>query len=221
MPHPAKPAVQERSRRTRDALIEALDRLLLEKSFDAIGVAEIAEEAGVSTASIYQRFSNKDATVSILIALYLRRVSEWSRSPEGAVGDVAAAPALRPALMMLGVAAWRQFTALAYVMRPAYLYSRLRPDLLGAEWAERLAQARTGFRGLLEAHRGEIRRTDLGRAADMVAAFYNMMFVGLLLHREDLAAGPFGDVLSSDPHAFASELADFVLGYLATPETMS
>jgi AcrR family transcriptional regulator len=217
----AKPAVQDRSRRSRDAIVEALDGLLHEEEFAAISIAEIAERAGVSAASIYQRFSNKDAAVSILLELYMRRVTDWSQSPEGGAADVLAAPDLRAALMALGVSAWRQAEALGHVMRPAYLYSRLRPDLLGAQWSERIAQARAGFQGLLEAHRDEIRRTDLRRAAGAIAGFYNMMLVGLLLHRDDIESGPSGQELSRRPEAFAAELADFAMGYLATPDQPS
>lgn len=215
----AKPTAQDRSKRTRDAIVDALDGLLREKAFHAIGVAEIAERAGVSTASIYQRFSNKEATVSILLELYMRRMEEWSLSPDGSASEVLEASSLRDALTALGLSAWRQLETLGYVMRPAYLYSRLRPELLGAEWSARMEQARLGFRTLLETYRDEIRRTDLARAADMVAALYNMMFLGLLLHREDMTSGPAGRGLSSDPRVFAAELADVVLGYLASPET--
>lgn len=218
MPSAAKPAVQDRSRKTRDALVDALDGLLKEKDFSAIGVADVAARAGVSPASIYQRFSNKDATVSILLELYMRRVADWSRSPEAGVLEVRTAPDLRAALMALGVGAWRQVEALGHVMRPAYLYSRLRPDLLGSQWSERLEQARAGFRALLEMHRSEIRRTDLARAAGAIAGFYNMMLVGLLLHRDDIESGPSGHELSRTPEAFAAELADFALGYLAAPD---
>ncbi len=217
MPTAAKPAIQERSKRTRDALVDALDSLLREKAFDAIGVADIAARAGVSAASIYQRFSNKDAAVSILLELYMRRVEEWARSPDGAA-DVRTASDLRAALMTLGANAWRQVEALGHVMRPAYLYSRLRPDLLGPQWSERIEQARAGFLALLEAHRSEIRRPDLRRAASAIAGFYNMMLVGLLLHRDDIASGPSGHDLSRKPESFAAELADFAMGYLALPD---
>jgi AcrR family transcriptional regulator len=218
MPLGAKPAVQGRSRRSRDAIVEALDGLLREKEFAAIGVAEIAARAEVSAASIYQRFSNKDAAVSILLELYLRRVDDWSRSPHGGGAEAFNAPDLRAALMAVGVSAWRQVEALGHVMRPAYLYSRLRPDLLGGQWSKRLEQARAGFRALLEAHRSEIRRTDLDRAAGAIAGFTNMMLVGLLLHRDDIESGPSGHELSRTPEAFAGELADFALGYLAVAD---
>jgi AcrR family transcriptional regulator len=214
----AKPASQKRSQKTRDALVEALDGLLRAKDFATISVAEIAAAAGVSAASIYQRFDNKDATVSILLELYMRRVAEWTRSPEGRVVNVLAASSLRSALVALGEAVWLQADALGHVMRPAYLYSRLRPELLGAQWTERLAQARTGFRALLEKHKSEIRRSDLGRAAGMVAGFYNMMLVGLLLHRDDVANGSSGHDALESPEAFASELADFACGYLSMPD---
>ena len=79
----AKPAVQRRSQETRDKIVDALDSLLKEKDFEAISVTEIAQRASVSPASIYQRFSNRDAAVAILLELYMRRVAEWAKSEAG------------------------------------------------------------------------------------------------------------------------------------------
>src|SRR5690606_2024879 len=97
----------------------------------------------------------------------------------------------------------------------AYLYSRLRPDLLGEDWDARIERSREDFRRLLDAHAGEIARKDRVRAAGMVAYFYNMMFVGVLLHGREHGgkAGRF----PSGPEAFARELTDFVCGYLSIP----
>lgn len=215
----AKPAVQARSKRTRDAIVMSLDGLLREKDFEAISVAEIAARAGVSAASIYQRFTNKDAAVSILLELHMRAIPDWVRSNRDDVMTIFSAPSLRDALLVLGATAWRQCEELGYVMRPAYLYSRLRPDLLGEQWRVQLERTREDFRVLLNAYRAEIRRTDLDRAAGMVASFYNMMFAGLLLHRDDRDALHAEHGIPDTPEAFAGELADFACGYLSTAQT--
>jgi AcrR family transcriptional regulator len=207
MPAGAKPAVQARSRETRDRLLAALDVLLKEKSFEAVTVTEIARRAGVSAASIYQRFDNRDAAIAILIELYMRRVAAWSGSPEGAV-DIRTAGSLWQALERVALGAWRQFDALGYLMRPAYLYSRLRPDLVGEQWAMLQAQAVQGFRSLLAAFPGELGDRDPDRTAGTVAYVFNMMFLGRLLHADEAGA-------SVAAEAFAVELADLVCGYLA------
>ncbi len=206
----AKPAVQKRSQQTRDKLIDALDSLLTEKDFEDISIADIALRAGVSTASIYQRFRNRDAAVSILLELYLKRVREWGQSAHGAT-DLSKASSLREALIMVGISAWRQVETLGHVMRPAYLYSRLRPDLLGDKWNAMAEQALTGFRSMLQTWLVDLNHDDLAKLAGMATYFYNMMFVGRLLHTDTTLTWK----IPADEKAFASELADFVCGYLA------
>ena len=213
----AKPAVQDRSKGTRDRLLAAMDALLREKPFEALSVGEIAARAGVSPATIYQRFSNKDAAAAILIELYMRAAEAWSRSEEGRF-DVAAAATLHEAFVALGLTAWRQVEALGHVMRPAYLLSRRRPDLLGERWTALQGQARAGFARLLAAFPEALGGRDPEAAAGMIAYFYNMMLLGRLLHADELAAAG----RASDAQAFAVELADFACGYLtaaAQPDT--
>jgi AcrR family transcriptional regulator len=210
-----KPAVQRRSQQTRDKLIAALDELLRDRDFERISVAEIAQRAGVSTAVIYQRFSNKDAAVSMLIALYIRRVEEWWDAVAGGALELTEAVSLRDAAVQVGIAAWRQLDELHYVMRPAYLQSRLHPHLLGQQWRAHEARAVAGFRSWLMYHADELGTRDPSTAAGMVTYFFNMMFLGRLLHYDDL---PSWDVPTT-AEAFAEELADFVCGYLGVPQT--
>jgi AcrR family transcriptional regulator len=211
----AKPAVQTRSQETRDKLIAALDGLLQERDFATITVAEIAARAGVSVASIYQRFGNRKAAVSILIELYLLRVTSWATASPNRpdTGGLT----LRAALERVAVSAWQQFEELRYVMAPAYLQSRLHPEQLGDHWRETEALAEQGFRQLLAAHEVEIDHPDLDRAAAMIAYLYNMMFLGRLLHPGGMASWD----LPTTAEGFAAEVADLACGYLrarATPE---
>jgi AcrR family transcriptional regulator len=61
------PAKQARSRATRDALIEAGRRLVEEKDFDALAVAEIAAAARCSVGAFYFRFVDKDGFFRALL----------------------------------------------------------------------------------------------------------------------------------------------------------
>ena len=63
----AKPTSQQRSQEKRDRILTAMDALLLRKSFAEISVADLAAKAKVAQATIYQRFSNADATASVLM----------------------------------------------------------------------------------------------------------------------------------------------------------
>jgi len=201
----AKPATQRRAEVTRDRLIDALDSLLRERPFEEIAVADIARRAGVSTGTVYQRFQNRDAAVSILLALYYRRVQDWSGSPAEAVAEPSD---LRSALELIGRNAWRQVSELGYIMRPAYLHSRLSPDLVGPTWSrlERIAQR--GYVELLAKFDSEITRDDRAQTAGTMAAFINLMALGRLLHPE--SAAPF--LQSRD--AFVRDFVDFSYHYL-------
>lgn len=69
-----RPVKQQRSRRSRDRLLEAGQRLVAERPFDALSVADIARAAGCSVGAFYLRFRDKDAFFSALIAHYLAEV---------------------------------------------------------------------------------------------------------------------------------------------------
>jgi AcrR family transcriptional regulator len=205
----AKPATQQRSQATRDRLIDALDALLAQRPFDAIGITDIARRARVSPGTIYQRFRNQDAAVSILLELYYRRVREWSAEPKGAA--VAAPRDLRAALQLIARNAWRQVAELGYLMRPAYLYSRLKPDLVGPTWDRLERIAHGGYVELLRRFQPEIARADLEQSAGTMAAFINLMALGRLLHPESRA--PF----LRNREAFVRDFVDFAYHYLTNP----
>lgn len=51
----------------RDAILDALDRSLQESGFDAVNLAEVAQQAGVSRSAFYFYFENKAAAVAALM----------------------------------------------------------------------------------------------------------------------------------------------------------
>ncbi|PCI86418.1 MAG: TetR family transcriptional regulator [Hyphomicrobiales bacterium] len=205
----AKKAVQKRSQITRDKIMQAMDELLQVESFEVINIAKLSTTAGVSAASIYQRFENKDALISILIALYIEKVRVWNEVAQNQP-DVQSAENLREVLLRIALAAWRQFEALSYVMRPAYLYSRLRPELLGGHWQAQEKRALHGFEAMLNQWAGELAGRNIAQVAAMVSYFYNMMFLGKLMHNDAQSSWNLG--LGAEE--FAENLADFVMGYL-------
>jgi AcrR family transcriptional regulator len=213
----SKPAIQPRARETRDKLIAALDELLREQDFETVTVAEIAARAGVSAASIYQRFGNRHAAVSILISLYVRRLTQWWGITPGDPPRADTSPSLREAMVLLARRACRLCDELGYVMRPAYLQSRLHPELLGEHWRAQEEQAVRRFHALLRSHAGEIDHPDLTRAAGMIAYLFNMMILGRLLHPGGLSTWD----VPTDEQEFAEELADFACGYLGVADASS
>lgn len=55
-----KPGIDRRSRRTRQALHQALIRLIVERGYDEITVADIAEAADTGRSTFYAHFTDKD-----------------------------------------------------------------------------------------------------------------------------------------------------------------
>jgi AcrR family transcriptional regulator len=67
------PAKQNRSRRTRDALLAAGWKLLTRSSWDQLSVNDIVGAAGSSVGSFYSRFADKDSYFEALAAEWLER----------------------------------------------------------------------------------------------------------------------------------------------------
>jgi len=73
-----KPAMQERSRKRHQDLIDAGKDLLRTKDFDDIPVSAIASTAGCAVGSFYNRFEDKDAFFTALQVHVLREIKEAS-----------------------------------------------------------------------------------------------------------------------------------------------
>ena len=203
-----KPVNQQRSREKKERILAAMDTLLRDKDFSEISINDIARAAGVTPATIYQRFQNRDAAASILLELYFQRVEEWARQPRERSVFCGNTP-LYDALLAIGHDAWNQIEALGHIMRPAYLYSRLRPDLAGAEWTRLESVAVEGFRNFLARYRDVIESADLEEKAGILGYFFNFMMLGKLLHSDEVPA-----LLLRDRDGFARELATFAHRYL-------
>jgi len=203
-----KPVNQQRSREKKEKILAAMDTLLRDKAFSEIGINDIAREAGVSPATIYQRFQNRDASASILLELYFQRVEEWARRKRKKK-VLQGKTSLYDALLSIAYDAWNQIEALGHIMRPAYLYSRLRPDLAGPEWTRLESVAVEGFRNFLAPYRDVIDSDDLRKTAGVLGYFFNFMMLGRLLHSDDVPS-----ILLRNRDAFARELATFAHRYL-------
>jgi AcrR family transcriptional regulator len=202
----AKPTRQQRSQEKRDRILDAMDVLLRRTSFAEISVAGLAAKANVPQATIYQRFSNTDATASVLMELYFRQVEAWARRkrrppPRG--------ESLFDALVIIAGDAHDQVATLGYIMRPAYLYSRHRPDRAGAEWARLQQVAIDGFKAFLRSWSAHIRVRDIDQAAGLICYLFNFMLLGPLLHGEDMRRSPLGS-----RKQFAHALASLAYRYL-------
>ena len=145
-----RPALQTRSRETRDKLVAALETCLQSKRFDAISVADIAREAGLAVGTVYRRFENKDAFIPVLFELFRIRLNE-SYGDAGGL-EIDPEQGLKPALHTITTTSWSFLIAQQHLARETLLYARLRPDLVGKEWDDLLAVGQASFVSLARRH---------------------------------------------------------------------
>jgi AcrR family transcriptional regulator len=69
-----RPVKQLRGRRSRDRLLDAGQKLVATRPFDALSVADISRAAGCSVGAFYLRFRDKDAFFGALVAQYVAEV---------------------------------------------------------------------------------------------------------------------------------------------------
>lgn len=159
---PRRKAKQERARETVDIVMEAAARVLTERGYAAATTNRIAETAGVSVGTLYEYFANKEEVFDALIQRELEAlvvaVQGQKLSPDIPVDEK---------LAQLVVAAMG-------AMRFGPEFLRALEQVPGASFQRHLAEARrlvTRFvKEILEAHRSELRVTDLDLAAFMVVA---------------------------------------------------
>jgi AcrR family transcriptional regulator len=123
---------QERSQRTQEKLLEALESLLQERFFEQITIQDLADEAGVAVGTVYRRFRNKEALLPVLYRRLDERLDAWAAGlwrGYAEPADDAPAGGLRTALARLVSAHVRFYSENAPVLRTLYLHARLDGEL--------------------------------------------------------------------------------------------
>ena len=198
---PRKNASQERSRLTVDALIEATARILVREGFDKASTNRIAEVAGVSIGSLYQYYPSKEALVAAVI---VRHNQEIMRLVRGALAEVASQPldqAVRR-IVTVAIEAHRVDPRLHRVL--AEQIPRI-GRLADVEVFNRENFA--FFHAFLEAHRDELRVTDLKIATFVCVTSIEALTHNAVLHHSDML----GD---EAVEALVDEATRLVIGYL-------
>jgi AcrR family transcriptional regulator len=149
--------VQDRSRRTLDALLDATEALLRERRFEQITVAEIILRAGASTGSFYARFPGKDA---LLPALYARYHAELPERLERIAGSLdydrlSLADACRRVVREFA----SSFERHPHLMRAIVIYARTKPEEIRPLLGER-ARVHRQLVDLFRPFHPEIRHPD-------------------------------------------------------------
>ena len=66
-----------------DAIVQAVNRLLAEKGFDAMTVDEVAAKVGIAKASLYKHFPSKEDLAAAAMVRVMRRAQEFFGSLSG------------------------------------------------------------------------------------------------------------------------------------------
>ena len=198
---PRKRPVQERSKVTVDAILDATARVLVKEGYDRASTNKIALAAGVSVGSLYQYFPSKEALVAALMDRHasemfgvfeekMTRLAEASlaHAAKEIVRAVVEAHSIDPRLHRVLIEQVPRFGRLARL----------------EEVEERAAVM---VRAFLEARRGEIRPKDLTMATFIVIEIVESLSHVAVLHHPELV-GP----------KLADEIADVILRYLTRDE---
>jgi AcrR family transcriptional regulator len=195
---PRKRPVQDRSRATVDAILDAAARVLVQAGYGGFTTNAVAARAGVSVGSLYQYFPNKEALLAELTA---RHVAALEQGFEAVMSRVADAP------LATVVAALIEANVAVHLVDPALhrVVSAEVPELGPVD-------ARTAYerrltdrvRALLVSRRAEIAVDDLDLATYMIVRTVEATVHEAVVERpRDLESG-----------AVAREVTRLVLGYL-------
>ena len=206
-------ASQNRSRRTREKLVAGLGKLLREKDFEAITMAELAKRSGVAVGTVYRRFENKDALIPVIFEIYLATLEAQSADTSKHL-QLADDDTLWSATLKLCQAAWAMLEREPQLIRTAHLYARLRPDLVGEDWNSIIEGSIAQFGEMVEHFADEVQRPDTDVAARMIFYLLNTVLVERGLYGDTGAAA----ALRGDTDAFIDECATAIYGYLTVGE---
>jgi AcrR family transcriptional regulator len=177
---PRKQAIQERSRATVDALVEATARILVREGFDKASTNRIAETAGVSVGSLYQYFPSKEALVAAVID---RHHEELMQVVRVALADVAALP-IKQGVRKLVTAAIEAHRVDPKLHRVLAEQIPRTGKLESVEVFNREAYAL--FRSYLESHRNEFRALDLELAAFVCVTSIEALTHTAVIHHAEM-----------------------------------
>jgi len=206
MGHP----VQQRSRRTLAAILDAAESLLAHRPFDEISVAEIILKSGSSTGSFYARFESKDA---LLAALY-RRYHDELPARVAALRAAAATEltTLRQTCERIVAEFSVFFIARPNLMRAIVIYARTRPHEIKPLLADRASFHRE-LVALFEPFHRQIVHAD-PRAAVKTGLFFTAAALreGILF-----ADAPFAALTDLAGERLQGDAAMMLFAFLTTP----
>jgi AcrR family transcriptional regulator len=208
-----RPPRQRRSQQTLDRILDAAERLLLEREFDRLSIAEIVRASRTSVGSFYNRFRDKQALLSGLYDRYDAGLPDWIESWQRRQG---AAPA-----DLVRTSGWitryliDTFQGRRHLLRALALHVRNHPEELDAQARDRrVSQHRFLVDALLQ-HRGEILHAEPERAAQ--AAVFGA--ASICRERILFAEGAHADGTQQSNAQLLQDVARMVVGLLKPMES--
>lgn len=201
---------QQRSRKTHNRILTALERLLENHFFEQITTRQLAAEAGVAPATLYRRFQDKNALLPALYDRYDQRLIEWGR----ALWDERQLTRLRTVdervrhLVREHVRFYRENEP---VLRTVYLYLRLHPDMeLGGAGSSR----QTGYTRILTPVVEALIEQGRKPLEEARAKLLFLILITTIKERALFSSTTPASVLQLDDREFVRELSRNLVSYL-------
>jgi AcrR family transcriptional regulator len=201
---PFNEPLQERSQRTVEQILMALEDLLRDRPFDDISIAEIIAKAGVSAGSFYARFPTKNALLPVAYARY-------SAAAATALDEKFSAIAfqqlrLRQRIEALLAMIVDSFGVKKWLMRAMTLFARQRPGDVSDDAAKRSART-------LELGAQALSPSDNAKHAAKVK-FATFVMTTVAREYALFAEAPLTRAMTLPRKALERELSDMIEAYL-------
>ena len=185
--------VQDRSRQTLERIVRAVETLLETRSFDSIGVDDIARRARCSTGSFYARFPSKDSLLPFVYARYDAELRPRMGARLGAIDWHAMT--LREMCDRAAVEICDQYAERRHLLRAMAVFARAKPDAVDAGTKARRVELHDMPAKLLARFASEITHSD------SIAAARTGLFIIAAAARDKIL---FGDA----PHAASTPVSN-------------
>lgn len=206
---------QGRAIRTRQKLMEALERLLRDREFETLSVQDIAKEADVAVGSVYSHFKDKNAFLEALLDYWHSQVETQLDAAE--TQDVAQAlnafGSLRPALLEMVKSVHEQTVQNGHIIRALHTYTRLRPEAGDDDWQKLVVRSFAPIGAVFDAFPKEVTLKDRDLGTRMLGVFFNTIFIRAALMPQDTLL----EAAKLDQDALIEEVTNMAYGYLAMP----
>ncbi len=201
---------QDRSRRTLEAMLDAVEGLIAERGVEVLKLGDIAARAGYTTGAIYARFRDKEA---LLEQLYERFVTRAIEAMDQGYATLTAEGVDLTAALTLWVRTLIAHQRQNWALHNAFL-TRIQTEEPYRLRSRRLTlHAAWVLRQVMEQHHDRIAHHDLDRAAGMAVLIMYATIERAITLRE-----PVSVYLPDSDDALVAELVRVLSAYLEAPQ---